>query len=358
MAYRNIVHPAAYDIEYYIPPRTRVVQRETYDSYPRRSSWYGACSWCSLWCCLLSLLGGLLLAAGLAVALVFIIRSANKDETTQTTIRPIITLTTRTSTTTTSTTTTTTTSSITTNEITLISSLTDATNSCYYGGDLIHLLDGTYKRIDQLQVGDRLWSLTKDGKRIIEDEMILMMYADANNSILFYTFTTYDGYSISLTSNHYIIIFDSEHNKIMYISASKVTQAHHLILSNRTSQIKKINKSVRKGFYSPLTLSGSLLVNNISTSVYIANYGISPETFHKIFTPIRIYYRFTRWIFGNDYNPYTNYLKHGLHPLGTFLKANQNLICILLVFENNILWILLTLLIIYSTQKYLLVKST
>jgi hypothetical protein len=36
----------------------------------------------------------------------------------------------------------------------------------------------------------------------------------------------------------------------------------------RRIKLKKIIRAVRIGFYSPITLSGYLLVNNLSTSVY------------------------------------------------------------------------------------------
>ena len=42
------------------------------------------------------------------------------------------------------------------------------------------LVDGGRRRIDELKVGDRIWSLVNN--RLVEDEMILMMHAERNGS--------------------------------------------------------------------------------------------------------------------------------------------------------------------------------
>lgn len=90
--------------------------------------------------------------------------------------------------------------------------------------------------------------------------------------VLYHTFTTNNGYSIHLAGNHYIPVVspnDDDH-QITYISAPKVTLKHRLIILGQTVHIQNITRSYLIGFYSPWTLSGSLLVNNISTSVYVA----------------------------------------------------------------------------------------
>ena len=90
--------------------------------------------------------------------------------------------------------------------------------------------------------------------------------------VVFYTFTTKDGYEVSLTETHSIPVFDHETNQIAFFRASRVTLKHHLIMFNRRVQIQTITLNRRYGFYSPLTLSGYLLVNNISTSVFSDRY--------------------------------------------------------------------------------------
>lgn len=87
-------------------------------------------------------------------------------------------------------------------------------------------------------------------------------------SVEFYTMTTIDGDQLSLTDRHYIPVFDVEENRVKIIRTSRVTLKHRLIMFNRTMSIDKIMIGSRRGFFSPLTLSGYLMVNNISASVF------------------------------------------------------------------------------------------
>lgn len=154
--------------------------------------------------------------------------------------------------------------------------------ACYFGGDYVNLVEGGRRRIANLNVGDRIWTLSSDGQSLIEDEIFCIPHVETttpsmymiqickNNCDLayFYTFTTTKGDRISLTDSHYILVYDQDEKNMKFLPASKVTLTHQLIMKNRTISMKKIVYSVHIGFYSPITLSGYLLVNNLSTSVY------------------------------------------------------------------------------------------
>ncbi len=86
--------------------------------------------------------------------------------------------------------------------------------------------------------------------------------------VTFYTITTNEGQLVSLTDTHILPVFIPEENKRIFLRASKVTLKHHLILLGRTIKIKNIRIDQHIGFYSPLTLTSYLFVNNISTSVF------------------------------------------------------------------------------------------
>lgn len=53
-----------------------------------------------------------------------------------------------------------------------------------------------------------------------------------------------------------------------FLRASKVTLEHQLVMMGRSIKLKQILRTQRKDFYSPLTFTSYLLVNNISISVY------------------------------------------------------------------------------------------
>lgn len=89
---------------------------------------------------------------------------------------------------------------------------------------------------------------------------------------LFYTFKTTDGYVLSLTATHNILVYLPKEDRIEYLRASKVTLEHQLIMHERKVSIEEISQNIRNGYYSPLTLSSYLLVNNISASVFADRY--------------------------------------------------------------------------------------
>lgn len=80
--------------------------------------------------------------------------------------------------------------------------------------------------------------------------------------------TLVDGNELSLTGLHYIPIFDVRKHEIRMIRSSDVSVGDQLLMHDEMVSIANISISFRHGFYSPLTLSGYLAVNNISTSVF------------------------------------------------------------------------------------------
>jgi len=140
---------------------------------------------------------------------------------------------------------------------------------------------------------------------------------------LFYTFETEEGSEISLTGNHYIPVYSLQEDRIVYLRASKVTVNHPLIIFNKKVKIVNITQNVRNGYYSPLTLSSNLLVNNISASAFADSHHLSPQQLHHIFAPIRGYYYLMRWMHGESFDPFQSDHSEGVHPLAAWMKYHQ-----------------------------------
>ncbi|CAF3662595.1 unnamed protein product [Adineta steineri] len=219
---------------------------------------------------------------------------------------------TRTTSTSTSTATTTTTDTTTT-------MTTTTTPGCYFGDDYVDLVHGGRRRIRNLKAGDRVWTLINDGKNFVEDEIMIIPHAGPNTLTYFYTFTTIEGHTIHLTDSHYIVVATINENKIKIICASDVTLEHQLIIFNRRIALEKIIYSRHIGFYSPITLSGYLTVNNISTSVYTDFLQVPHDMLHQIGGPFRIYYHITRWLFGYKYIPFSTTINDEIHPISAFI---------------------------------------
>ncbi|CAF1484815.1 unnamed protein product [Adineta ricciae] len=236
--------------------------------------------------------------------------------TTSTTSTSTSTSTSSTSSTSTTTTETTTTETTSTSETTTTTTTTESTTaSCYFGGDYVHLLDGGLRQISSLKVGDRVWALSQDGQYLIDDIIMVIPHGAPQTLTEFYTFTTVENQTISLTDTHFLVIFDSQDKQMKTISASRVTLNHRLVMINRTISLKQIEIVQRIGFYSPITISGYLLVNNLSTSVYSDFFHASHDFHHNLAGPARAYYNLTRWLFGNDFHPFGTSISEELHPI-------------------------------------------
>ncbi|CAF0901329.1 unnamed protein product [Adineta steineri] len=179
-----------------------------------------------------------------------------------------------------------------------------------------------------------------------------MMHNGPNQKVMFYTFQSVEGGKFSLTGAHNIPVFDTIENKIKIKRASLVTMQDRLIMFGKTVEITNILITIGKGFYSPLTLSSYLMVNNVSTSVFSENYKVSSRTVHLVFIPIRIYYHMTRWIYGNNYNPFVE-IEEGLHPIPYFYKQQQaKMRFVFLKFPKYLFSTIIIIIIIHFVQKW------
>jgi len=81
---------------------------------------------------------------------------------------------------------------------------------------------------------------------------------------------------MSITATHFIQTLvpssPASNMTVAFLQASQITLHHRLFVSGNSNPISiaKITISPRVGLYSPWTLSGTLLVNNISASCYAA----------------------------------------------------------------------------------------
>lgn len=84
----------------------------------------------------------------------------------------------------------------------------------------------------------------------------------------FYVIKSTLGHYLHITDRHTIPVFDTKDNQTKIIRASQVTIQHYLFTLDGKIPIASIVLENHRGFYSPLTLTGYLLVNNISTSIF------------------------------------------------------------------------------------------
>ncbi|UJR16892.1 hypothetical protein I4U23_003790 [Adineta vaga] len=181
---------------------------------------------------------------------------------------------------------------------------------CFSGDSLIRLSNGEYKQIDQLQSGDEL--ITSDQSKLISTEMIMMLDKQTSRDALFYTITTDSGHRISLTEYHLIPIIDSNGNENYFFAKHVEIGDYLVVLVNETlnySPVIDIIIEMKKGYYAPLTLTGTLFVNNVLASCF-AN--VHDHHLAQYFmAPFRSYYTFARFL--SIDKPFHIHQTNGIH---------------------------------------------
>ncbi|CAF1155709.1 unnamed protein product, partial [Didymodactylos carnosus] len=151
---------------------------------------------------------------------------------------------------------------------------------CFHGDDRVMLVGHTRfekqeKKISELRVGDRIYSMNRNTFELKEDEVIMIVHTESQSAE--------DDMSVHYLTADQLRVF--EHS--VFISSSPHP-------SNTVQKIKSIKKSYKAGVYLPVTLSGEILVNGISASCY-ANPGfyfpITHQLLHNALLPFRLWYK-------------------------------------------------------------------
>ncbi|CAF1415398.1 unnamed protein product [Adineta ricciae] len=170
-----------------------------------------------------------------------------------------------------------------------------AAPSCFCGDQNVMLHDGTARSMDKLQPGDLVWTLSDDGKMFSLTEVMIISHREENLTAIFYTVETITGHRISLSNIHYIRV-----QYFGYLTPQELTLNHSVYVANiGPVRIRSITIELKLGAYNPLTLSGTILVNNILASVYSKNKLKGTHyTKHRIFAPYRWWYSFAKYYLG------------------------------------------------------------
>ncbi|CAF3769700.1 unnamed protein product [Rotaria magnacalcarata] len=181
---------------------------------------------------------------------------------------------------------------------------------CFSGDSSIRLSNGENKNISYLKSGDEI--LTIDQSKIVSTEMIMMLDKQISTEVVFYKLITKSGHEISLTEYHLIPILNSNQNQI-YLFAKQIQIGDFLyVVSNdllNYSPVINITVEIKKGYYAPLTIKGTLLVNDVLASCFA--YAKNHHSAQFYMFPFRFYYKLTRAF--NFTDPLKNHNSEGLH---------------------------------------------
>ncbi|CAF4733607.1 unnamed protein product, partial [Rotaria sp. Silwood1] len=187
---------------------------------------------------------------------------------------------------------------------------------CFSSDTLVTLVNQQQIPIGKLQIGDELLSI--DGNKVISTEMVMMLDQNQLSSAMFYTIVTESKHQVSLTSYHLIATINKD-GDIIYIPAKDIKHNDTLrVVTNGQvyfSSVINVTLEVKDGYYAPLTMTGTLLVNNIDASCFsnVKNHDI--VQFSMGF--IRWYYRLCRLL--SIEKPFGEQTVDGIHYIAKML---------------------------------------
>lgn len=149
---------------------------------------------------------------------------------------------------------------------------------CFPADATVELEDGSIKKMDQVELGDRL--LVADG---VYSDVFMFSHKDAASVHRFVKMTTVDGRSVSATAGHYLYINDR-------LAAAASAKAGDMLQSSDGSNIaiEKVESVRKAGLYNPQTLHGDIVVDSIRASTFTRT--VELGTAQALLAPLRMLY--------------------------------------------------------------------
>jgi Hint module len=119
-------------------------------------------------------------------------------------------------------------------------------------------------KMDHLEVGDKI--LTEDG---VFQSVYSFAHRDPNEKATFLKIHSDNGQPLELTHEHLVFLADKK-NPVRAKSVKVGDVLKSATGNGKTATIKKIETVEKEGIYAPLTMGGSLVVNGVLASSYIA----------------------------------------------------------------------------------------
>lgn len=153
--------------------------------------------------------------------------------------------------------------------------------------------------MSHLQIGDRVLSLNSKGN-LEYSEVMIFMHRSPQLKSKFLRLTMTSGINITITPSHLILRWQKPNTTLLHeavpVYAQNIQIKDQLLIHGHTKEkqlyvdtVIKIETVYETGVYAPLTVTGTIIVNDVVASCYaVMN---SQRLAHLSFAPIRIYNR-------------------------------------------------------------------
>ncbi|PXF44872.1 Indian hedgehog B protein [Gracilariopsis chorda] len=154
---------------------------------------------------------------------------------------------------------------------------------CFPAEATVEMEDGSTKRMDQVQIGDRV----KVGYDMFS-EVFMFTHKVSKRVSQFVKLDMASGASISATSGHYVYL----NGRLAAARTAKVGDVMELGNGAR-STVEKVSMVRKSGLYNPQTLHGDIIVNEVRASTFTT--AIEAGTAQAMLAPLRMVYDVFGW---------------------------------------------------------------
>ncbi|XP_024878336.1 sonic hedgehog protein A isoform X2 [Temnothorax curvispinosus] len=179
------------------------------------------------------------------------------------------------------------------------SSSAGKSSGCFPGRSLVRTEDGSTKRLDEVHLGERIAALDSRGD-VVYSEVIAFLDRSPSERRQFIRLTTKSGRVLTLTPAHLVPVegrssvfaFSVQPGDRILVSDTDATSAANEVDSRlRWDSVVETKLVLEEGVYAPLTMEGTLLVDDVVASCYaVVN---SQSVAHYSFLPLRIWHSIT-----------------------------------------------------------------
>lgn len=162
-------------------------------------------------------------------------------------------------------------------------------NRCFYDEDEIcfpadgqvKLDDGSFKRMDQLVIGDNVQVAPNTYSKIFS-----FTHQDARSFQSFVSLKTASGHELVVTPSHYVYADD------VSMPAKDVRKGMTLrVETGLPSVVVDVGRVKKAGLYNPQTVQGDIMVNGVLATTYTS--AVEPVTAHAMLAPFRAAFKAT-----------------------------------------------------------------
>lgn len=190
--------------------------------------------------------------------------------------------------------------------------------SCFPGEAVVDVAGKGLTQISTLQIGDRVLVQKRFGALRYEPVLGFLHHANAFHGMFLLVSLSSGGFRA--TSNH--LVFIEEEGVKVSKTVGELRVGDKLFVGEVISEVRAVAEGFTKfGMFSPLTSSGTVIVDNVLASIYAQTSHLSKfphAAAHALFFLARAYYAFMPAVFLPGQGEY-------MHPLAAFLHKQLHL---------------------------------